>query len=599
MAFLGRAKKCDLVELCKELGETIIENVTVCELINLIKKSENYEVNLVKEILEAIKENRIEKEERKCQEEEEEKLRQERQKQERQFELEKLRLSAQLSGPSNQNIGTTLRNKLDIHKLMQNFDPKEDEISLYLVIFERQAKRAEIPKEEWVTHLLSFLSPDITKLIARESEEQTYNYDHVKEILMKKFKLSPEKFRIKFIQHQMKYDNSWKDFVFELRNYLNEWVQGLEVKNFETLLDLMVTDQTKRRVPNEVRDHFIDTWSKITSSTKLAEIFDEYENVRGSRKRIDLQVNSENRRSNWREENATLKNSQGATSKNANYDQFDRRTPLKCYECGSTNHLRPQCPKLKCQKPPAQVNRIGVGHEEDKLLTPYTLMAKVNGVRMPVLRDSGATIDIICRKYVTPDMFTGETVWVQQPLDEGPTYLPLAKVSISGQLGDIVSKAAVVRSELDKGRYLLGNRTAARLSNLQMTPMQISELNAVNTRSQTRLKAENEEYEQQNSNDSENSSEQNNKNQEIILEEKDDEPVLETDAVCSEIEEILPTLNANSDELSLIQVDHDDFVKAQQDSAELKSVFKSVEEGIQNQNNKHRYVVEKKLLFKC
>nr|XP_042908923.1 uncharacterized protein LOC122271498 [Parasteatoda tepidariorum] len=430
---------------------------------------------------------------------------------------------------------------------------------------------------------------------------------------MKRLKLSPEKFRNKFIQHQKKFDNSWKDFVFELRNYLNEWVQGLEVKDFETLLDLMVTDQSKRRVPNEVRDHFIDTWSKITSSTKLAEILDEYENVRGSRKRIDLQVNSENRRFNWREENATRKNSQGATSKNgrndenkrkyefkqANYDQFDRRTPLKCYECGSTNHLRPQCSKLKCQKPPAQVNRIGVGHEEDKLLTPYTLMAEVNGVRMPVLRDSGATIDIICRKYVTPDMFTGETVWIQQPLDEGPTCLPLAKVSISGQFGDIVTKAAVVRSELNKGRYLLGNRTAARLSNLQMTPMQISELNAVNTRSQARLKAENEEYEQQNSNDTENSSEQDNKNQEIILDEKDDEPVLETDAVSSEMEEILPTLNANSDELSLIQVDHDEFVKAQQESAELKSVFKTVEEGIQNQNSKHRYLVERKLLFKC
>ncbi|GFR27471.1 hypothetical protein TNCT_524371 [Trichonephila clavata] len=56
---------------------------------------------------------------------------------------------------------------------------------------------------------------------------------------------------------------------------------------------------------------------------------------------------------------------------------FDNRKRLQCYECGSFNHLRPQCPSFKTQK--ADLCRIGV-KSEGSLLDPYTLEGRVTGV---------------------------------------------------------------------------------------------------------------------------------------------------------------------------------------------------------------------------
>ncbi|GFU74636.1 SCAN box domain-containing protein [Trichonephila clavipes] len=93
---------------------------------------------------------------------------------------------------------------LNLKKLIPDFDPKQSDISLYLVIFERQAKRASIEKKEWVGQLLGLLPLEIVQFIAREPEEQAENYDYVKKLLLKRFKLSPEVFRQKFVQHQKK-----------------------------------------------------------------------------------------------------------------------------------------------------------------------------------------------------------------------------------------------------------------------------------------------------------------------------------------------------------------------------------------------------------
>ncbi|GFX75712.1 transposon Ty3-I Gag-Pol polyprotein [Trichonephila clavipes] len=94
------------------------------------------------------------------------------------LELEKLRIEAQIG--LNQEIlsrnNRTPSNELN--KLLPKFDMKED-ISLYLILFERQACMMNVPKEFWVSHLLGILPQDITQLIAREPEQDSRDYDHV------------------------------------------------------------------------------------------------------------------------------------------------------------------------------------------------------------------------------------------------------------------------------------------------------------------------------------------------------------------------------------------------------------------------------------
>ncbi|GBM16267.1 hypothetical protein AVEN_195376-1 [Araneus ventricosus] len=146
--------------------------------------------------------------------------------------------------------------KLEMRHLMQKFDPEEGDISLYLVLFERQARRVEINEDSWVSHLIGLLPYEMPQLIARESEEVSNDYSHIKKLLLKRYKFSAEKFRQKFNNHIKSSDSNWTDFLHELRNYFEEWLKCLEVKTFAELSDLIVTEQIKRRVPWEVKEHF-------------------------------------------------------------------------------------------------------------------------------------------------------------------------------------------------------------------------------------------------------------------------------------------------------------------------------------------------------
>ncbi|GFT77086.1 retrovirus-related Pol polyprotein from transposon 17.6 [Trichonephila clavipes] len=269
----------------------------------------------------------------------------------------------------------------------EDFDPKQSDISLYLVIFERQAKRASIEKKEWVGQLLGLLPLEIVQFIAREPEEQAENYDYVKKLLLKKIQVKSGGLSAKICPTPEKSDSTWKDFTFEITNFLDEWLIGLEINTFQDLKDLMVVDQLKKRANASMKDHFLDNWANLKSATQIAELFDNYEDVR------------------------------------------------KRY---------------------------------------------------------GATIDLVCAKYINPSSFSGENVWVKQPLSPELVCLPLAVVEISGNFGTVQTKAAVCGNHLNQhGRYLLGNKTAELIKgNLGYNFLPVEILNAVQTRSQVKAARE-------------------------------------------------------------------------------------------------------------
>ncbi|GBO05150.1 hypothetical protein AVEN_117493-1 [Araneus ventricosus] len=64
-------------------------------------------------------------------------------------------------------------------------------------------------------------------------------------------------------------------------DYLEGWLDGVKVNDFETLKNLMITDQMKRCVSPEVKYHFLDEWGKCVDPSELA---GKYESVRSASK---------------------------------------------------------------------------------------------------------------------------------------------------------------------------------------------------------------------------------------------------------------------------------------------------------------------------
>ncbi|GFV61747.1 retrovirus-related Pol polyprotein from transposon 17.6 [Trichonephila clavipes] len=208
--------------------------MTVPSIKIAIANSEGYEEELVKNLYETSIANRKKEDSERDEKMRLEELVKEQALKEKElqlkFDLERFKIESgfRINDESNDSTNAcSVTSNLNLKKLIPDFDPKQSDISLYLVIFERQAKRASIEKKEWVGQLLGLLPLEIVQFIARETEEQAENYDYVKKLLLKRFKLSPEDFRQKFAQHQKKSDSTWKDFTFEITNYPNEW--GLEI----------------------------------------------------------------------------------------------------------------------------------------------------------------------------------------------------------------------------------------------------------------------------------------------------------------------------------------------------------------------------------
>ncbi|GFS57438.1 retrovirus-related Pol polyprotein from transposon 17.6 [Trichonephila clavipes] len=209
-----------------------------------------------------------------------EQLRLDEQKRKDEFELEKLRIQTQskLGADTSKESDTKFLVK-EVSKFIHRFDLKED-ISLYLKLFERQAQRLNIDQENWVSHLLGLLPTEVSHIIAREPDDKANSYEHVKDLLLKRFKLTPEKFRQLFVTHQKASERTWIDFYHELNTYFNGWIDGLKIDTFNKLSDLIITDQLKRKTPFEFKEYYLDEWANMNSPVQLAEKLEEFEDFK-------------------------------------------------------------------------------------------------------------------------------------------------------------------------------------------------------------------------------------------------------------------------------------------------------------------------------
>ncbi|GFW30396.1 retrovirus-related Pol polyprotein from transposon 17.6 [Trichonephila clavipes] len=268
MAYLGKGRREDLFVLATELNLKFDKSMTITTLKDLIISSEDYDEELTKNIHSTIVEDRKVREEN---------LRIEEQKKNYALKNEKKKITLQtieLGADTSKESDTKFLVK-EVSKFIHRFDLKED-ISLYLKLFERQAQRLNIDQENWVSHLLGLLPTEVSHIIAREPD----SYEHVKDLLLKRFKLTPEKFRQLFVTHQKASERTWIDFYHELNTYFNRWIDGLKIDTFNKLSDLIITDQLKRKTPFEFKEYYLDEWANMNSPVQLAEKLEEFEDFK-------------------------------------------------------------------------------------------------------------------------------------------------------------------------------------------------------------------------------------------------------------------------------------------------------------------------------
>ena len=128
---------------------------------------------------------------------------------------------------------------------------QEKEVDKYFAHFEKVADSLNWPKESWVLLLQSVLVGKAQEIYGSLSVEQSSNYEHVKEAILKAYELVPEAYRQKF-RNYLKYDSTTHvEFVREKENLFNRWCHSKEIGQDFKKLKQMVEELEKAAIMAE------------------------------------------------------------------------------------------------------------------------------------------------------------------------------------------------------------------------------------------------------------------------------------------------------------------------------------------------------------
>lgn len=447
-----RLLKSELLGLCDELGVETSSSMKKSEIIDAIRNEDlpGDEIGRMWAKLKAQKEEEATR---------------------ANLELEKLRLEVELRkttvGSGHQVAGR--HDLYDMTKLIQTYKVEQD-MGLYLVNFERACEKARFAQDSWPRRLLSVLPCEAAEVIARLSAEDADDYAKVKSSLLKRYRLSAEAFRQKFRNATKRSDASYAEFAYELRCYLVEWMKGADsYESKEKMLETVALEQFYKTLPESMRT-WIQDKTGVDSVHKAADLADEHSSRRGGKEgtgKPPEMGHSEERRKNWKrqefrqktgESKSSQKEKEGASGKEREdrdkKKAFEAKKPITCFNCHEAGHIA-----AGCRKPKVVFACASESEENEELLGPYLYTLTVNGKSCRVLRDSGATIDVVHPDFVTEAHYNGKCSWIRSVIDERSLCLPVADILISGPFGEVRTEAAVSDKLPPQYPYLFSNRT--------------------------------------------------------------------------------------------------------------------------------------------
>ncbi|GFX40932.1 retrovirus-related Pol polyprotein from transposon 17.6 [Trichonephila clavipes] len=138
----------------------------------------------------------------------------------------------------------------------------------------------------------------------------------------------------------------------------------------------MVVDQLKKRANASMKDHFLDNWANLKSAIQIAELFDNYEDVRKVNSkpmdrlgRNDKILTYSGVKEKENRIGKTFPRLGASVPESTRERTFEKCVIQRCYHCNMLGHIKAVCPKL-IKKPTETLNNIE-GNENPDFLNSY------------------------------------------------------------------------------------------------------------------------------------------------------------------------------------------------------------------------------------
>lgn len=479
---LRRLTKSDLLLLCDELGVDVDKEMKKPAIQKAIKESENDDesIRIAWEVLQDAQKRELEQ--KKLELEREERLREhERQQQKHEKEMAEIQVEILKSRAAAGIEGDNLVRPSEVEpcRMDQWIKPYKmgEDIALFLVHFERTCERGKFSPSTWSQRLVTLLPCEAANVVARLSVSDAEDYGKVKATLLKRYRISSEAFRQRFRDASKKSNEDYSEFAYGLKTNLVEWLKGAEVyQSRDKIVECICLEQFYRSIPQAVR-LWIQDRDGVDTVDKAALLADEYVMRR--------KLTTEDERSQGRDnqggfiypkkqkrEKATERAEPAEKTQEGNHDngvsntpegkqkkadarEFEKRRPYRCYNCQGLGHFAAECKKEKA----VVLSYVNESEESFELLRPYLQELRINGKTCSVLRDSGATMDLVHPSFVSAEDYTGKVIWIKSVLEKHSVCLPIARVTVSGPFGDLETEAGVSKALSMNYPYLFSNHS--------------------------------------------------------------------------------------------------------------------------------------------
>ena len=247
---------------------------------------------------------------------------------------------------------------------------QEKEVDKYFAHFEKVADSLNWPKESWVLLLQSVLVGKAQEIYGSLSIEQSSNYEHVKEAILKAYELVIEAYRQKF-RNYLKYDSKTHvEFAREKENLFNRWCHSKEIgQDFKKLKQMVLLEEFKDKVRPDIRSHLDE--QKVEELEKAAIMADDYalthkmssKSGNPQQKRYHGSGNRENI-----SRNADDRKRQGKSTENVGLvSKVEPLKPISCGHCGKPGHIITNCWKLGGKTPCEHCGRFNHKSEDCRI----------------------------------------------------------------------------------------------------------------------------------------------------------------------------------------------------------------------------------------
>ena len=247
---------------------------------------------------------------------------------------------------------------------------QEKEVDKYFAHFEKVADSLNWPKESWVLLLQSVLVGKAQEIYGSLSVEQSSNYEHVKEAILKAYELVPEAYRQKF-RNYLKYDSKTHvEFAREKENLFNRWCHSKEIgQDFKKLKQMVLLEEFKDKVRPDIRSHLDE--QKVEELEKAAVMADDYALTHKMSSKSGNPQQKRYHGSGYRENisrNMDDRKRQGKSTENVGLvSKVEPLKPISCGHCGKPGHIITNCWKLGGKTPCEHCGRFNHKSEDCRI----------------------------------------------------------------------------------------------------------------------------------------------------------------------------------------------------------------------------------------